>query len=101
VTALPSALALLEAQIERRLMRLLQRIDGGGDCPPAERARLEGWMEAALLLSEGASAQLVSHWKSLLPASGAGLQCDPIAEGWRVRLDLWQQRAPVVPSTRP
>ena len=93
------ALALLQWQIARQLQALLQRNAAGGDIAIGERMRLEGWMEAALLVAAGRSSALIADWQRQLPAA-TQLQCQSVDDGWQVRLDIWQARAPVVPSTR-
>lgn len=89
----------LQPYIERQLATLLQCSGGGGDTAPGERLRLEGWMEAALLLAGEEAAALIARWQALL-AENARLQCERADKVWCVRLDIWQSRAPVKPSTR-
>ena len=94
-----SAVDVLQQQIQRQLATLVQRNAEGGDSAPAARSRLEGWMESALLLADADAAQLIVAWQSQLPTRSR-LQCEIVEGVWRVHLDLWQTRAPVVPTTR-
>lgn len=97
------AINILQQQIQRQLQSLLQRNAAGGDIAPGERMRLEGWMEAVLLLAAAQATQhppqFVTEWQQQLPAH-AQLQCQDVEGRWQVRLDVWQARAPVTPSTR-
>ncbi len=89
----------LRRRIDARLHELLQRNARGVDVAPGDRLRLEGWMEAALSLAGDDAPALVAQWQSLLPARSR-LQCERVDGCWCARLDIWQPRAPVRPSTR-
>ena len=93
------AVAALQLQIQRRLETVLQRNAEGGDVAPGERLRLEGWMEAALLLAGDSAARCIAGWQAQLSAR-AQLRCEVVDGYWCVRFDIWQSRAPVTPSTR-
>jgi len=97
--AMSEAVTQLQLHIEQQLSTLLQRNGSGSDTAPGERLRLEGWMEAALLLAGEEAAALIARWQALLTGN-ARLHCERVDDVWCVRLDIWQSRAPVKPSTR-
>ncbi|MEL7043842.1 MAG: hypothetical protein AAGL66_02335 [Pseudomonadota bacterium] len=97
-------MSLIAEEIEARLRRLLADLAAGDDAPPADRLRLEGLCEAAVLTGELASRDLDVllerlHSEYFDTSLSASLGAD-----WRVyhpfpQLPLYMRRAPVSPST--
>lgn len=94
----------LLAEIERRTERLLRRLAAGDDAPPAALLRLEGLLEAAVLVgvdSAGLDRRLDELHQSVCGESLAA----HLGEDWRdahpfPELPFFMARAPVSPSTR-
>ncbi|MDO8862634.1 hypothetical protein Q6D67_13065 [Haliea sp. E1-2-M8] len=91
--------------IDQRLVALLSQLAAGLDAPPGHRLRLEGLMEAAVLLEIASAAEL----RALLEgryreAFGRSLE-DDLGEDWLAffpfpQIPAMARRAPVFPSTR-
>lgn len=82
------------AALNAELAVFAQRIAAGLDVAPARRARFEGMVAAAL--AQGVDSQaLLESCRDHLPAGAQLVLHDAHAP----RLDIWQRRAPVEPST--
>lgn len=89
------SIAPLLAAIETELKELAQRAEEGFDIAPARRARIEGMAAAAL--AQGADAQqLMASCRRVLPADASVILA---ADTRALQIDIWQRRAPVVPTT--
>lgn len=86
----------LLAAIEAELDALARDASAGFDIAPARRARVEGMATAALRHGSDAE-QLVERCRRVLPAD-SNVVFDEAAQ--TLRLDIWQRRAPVEPTTR-
>lgn len=88
----------LRAAVREGFGRVRQQVEAGQDVAPLERGRLEGLL-TALLITGSETPERIADWcRPLLPpasqisiVSKRGTLC--------VQLDIWQQRAPVTPST--
>lgn len=89
-----SEAAVLLTALQAELDVFAQRLAAGFDVAPARRARFEGMAAAAL--AQGIDSEvLLESCRGHLPA-GARL----VVEAEHApRLDIWQRRAPVEPST--
>lgn len=86
----------LVAAIEAELEAMARQACDGFDIAPARRARVEGMAIAALSLGADGKA-LLAACARLLPAGASAT----LEEGGRaLRIDIWQRRAPVEPTTR-
>ncbi|HSB96953.1 MAG TPA: hypothetical protein VLC91_10910 [Spongiibacteraceae bacterium] len=85
----------LSDAIAAELDTLLQQLAAGFDVTPAQRLHLEG-LTAACLLTGGDAQILLELCRQRLPA-GANVKLS--ADGCTLQFDLWQQRAPVYPTT--
>jgi len=85
---------LLDA-IAAQLDTLLQQLAAGFDVTPAQRLHLEG-LTAAWLLAGGDAQVLLQLCRQRMPA---GTDVKLSVDGRTLQFDLWQQRAPVYPTT--
>jgi hypothetical protein len=83
------------AALERELQACADEVRAGRDIAPSRRARLEGAIAAAMV-ADGNAETLLQRLRDLLPEDGA---IAVEADTGHVRLQLWQRRAPVYPST--
>jgi hypothetical protein len=88
-------------ELEARWRQIFSALEGGGEVPPAQRLRAEGFMEALELLGI-ASAQAL---QDAMEASYRECRSAPLPTGWRELFPFPQvpgfgQRAPVFPSTK-
>lgn len=91
--------------IDRRLEALLSQLAAGLDASPGQRLRLEGLMEAAVLLEIATAAEVWALLEARYrEAFGRSLE-DDLGPDWRSffpfpQIPAMARRAPVVPSTR-
>ncbi len=91
--------------IDQRLAALLSQLAAGLDAPPGQRLRLEGLMEAAVLLDIATEAELQAQLEArYLEATGRSL-ADDLGPDWQSffpfpQIPAMARRAPVFPSTR-
>ncbi len=90
--------------VKNELAAMIKQLQAGLDSAPARRARLEGALEQLLGSGVLSVIELQQTFDSLLGdgghnIAGPGSVGRLHVEGDRVVLDLWQRRAPVVPST--
>lgn len=88
----------LKNRVAAELVALRLACEEGRDIAPGDLRRLEGRLET-LLAGTSQADQLASSWRERLPER-ARLVVEHGDTGPVVRLDLWQRRAPVVPTTR-
>jgi hypothetical protein len=81
--------------IAAQLDALLQQLAAGFDVAPAQRLHLEG-LSAACLVAGGDAEVLLRLCRQRMPASS---NVKLSADGRTLQFDLWQQRAPVYPTT--
>jgi GTP cyclohydrolase III len=89
-----SEAAVLLTALQAELDVFTQRLAAGFDVAPARRARFEGMAAAALALGID-SEVLLQSCRDHLPVDAQLV----VEAGHAPRLDIWQQRAPVEPST--
>lgn len=94
----------LHREIERRLNALFQRLADGGDAPPSMHLRLEGLLEAAVLLGDARPEDLQELMDSAYRAISGESLAARYGDDWQVRypfpqIPAYMQRAPVTPST--
>ena len=77
------------------LREAIALIQQGGDVAPAARFRIEALLEQLIERYPDRAEDLQKDVAAIVGAHGALHIC-----AGAVQLDLWQQRAPVVPSTR-
>jgi len=87
----------LQQRIELELAEFAQQLRANGDVAPARIARLEGAIGAGIDSGVLVAEEIVERVRELLPDQCL-VQLLPAAEFCRVRLQLWQRRAPVYPS---
>tara|TARA_R100001480_G_scaffold39845_3_gene52661 strand:- start:1060 stop:1365 length:306 start_codon:yes stop_codon:yes gene_type:complete len=90
--------------ITERLDSLFAQLAEGLDAPPAQRLRLEGLLEAAVLLGGASEDELTALLSSRYQAAFSRTPQDDFGAQWRQlfpfpQIPAMQQRAPVVPST--
>ena len=91
-------------ELRRRWRDMFEALAAGGDLPPGRRLRVEGMMEAALLVGAASEEELIramdacyreAFGRSLDQDFGAGWQCfHPFPE-----IPAAARRAPVFPTT--
>ncbi len=91
--------------IDRRLADLLAQLAAGLDAPPGQRLRLEGLMEAAVLLEIAAEAELVALLETRYRDAFGHSPGEDLGEDWQSffpfpQIPAMARRAPVYPSTR-
>ena len=90
-------------EIDGRLRALVARLDGGDDAPPAQRLRLEGLLEAAVISGIAQREALQARVADAFTAVTGRSLDDTLGEDWRdlhpfPQLPLYMRRAPVVPG---
>jgi hypothetical protein len=96
--------ALLD-EVERRWRTLFAELAAGADAPPAARLRLEGLLEAALLVGAASEAELTARMDVAYRQAFGESLAQRFGEDWRSffpfpQVPAMMKRAPVVPSTR-
>jgi len=96
--------ALIET-IDQRLLALLSQLAAGLDAPPGQRLRLEGLMEAAVLVDIASAAELLALLETRYEEAFGHPLADDLGEHWRSffpfpQIPAMARRAPVFPSTR-
>jgi hypothetical protein len=81
--------------IAEQLQVMIEQLDAGFDVAPAQRLALEGLTAASL--AAGTEAEILLQCCRRLLPSGAGVKLS--ADGRSLQFDLWQQGAPVYPTT--
>ena len=96
------------AQLDSRLETLIQSVHDGRDAPPMERYRVEGLMQAAIVLGLADAAALYQRMDELhervvgqriADYYADGMDYQPAPDATSVTIPLWMARAPVKPST--
>jgi len=93
----------LRDQALRYLRDAYADIESGYDVAPARRHEIETLLMAAMRRENYSAQQLQTDCAAILPEHCAVVieQIDPEQEKYpRVVLELWQRRAPVVPTTK-
>ena len=91
-------------EIEHRLIQILEQLKDGQDCPPSTQLRLEGLMEAAVMLDLSTPSLEQDRFESIFARVNSTSTSDTLGSDWRAffafpSLPLFANRAPVVPST--
>jgi len=98
-----SAIEALQQEIDRRSRQLFARLASGDDAPPAQRLRLEGLREAAVVVGAQAEELQAALDRCHEEAFGCPI-ADCSGERWREyypfpEIPVYMRRAPVKPST--
>jgi len=91
-------------EIEHRLVEILQQLKDGQDCPPSAQLRLEGLMEAAVMLGLSTRSLEQDRFEAIFARINNTSPSDALGSDWRAffafpSLPLFANRAPVMPST--
>src|SRR5690606_15495173 len=91
--------------IDQRLSALLSQLAAGLDASPGQRLRLEGLMEAAVLLGIASETELRALLEARYREAFGRALGDDLGEGWQSffpfpQIPAMSRRAPVFPSTR-
>ncbi len=95
----------LQTEIEQRWGTMFAALAAGDDVAPSQRLRVEGMMEAAVLLGVATPDMLVEAMeRCYVAAFGCGLD-EACGEDWQAffpfpQIPAMSKRAPVYPSTR-
>lgn len=91
-------------EIEHRLIQILEQFKDGQDCPPSTQLRLEGLMEAAVMLGLSTPSLEQDRFEAIFARINSTSPTEALGSDWRAffafpSLPLFANRAPVVPST--
>lgn len=91
-------------EIEHRLIQILEQLKDGQDCPPSTQLRLEGLMEAAVMLGLSTRSLEQDRFEAIFASINNTSPSDTLGSDWRgffefPSLPLFANRAPVMPST--
>lgn len=95
----------LLVEIERRWRAMFAALAAGEDLPPGERLRVEGMMEAAVLVGAATDEALLAQMEECYAVASGQTLAEALGEDWREvfpfpQVPAMAQRAPVYPSTR-
>ena len=95
----------LLSHIEQRWRAQFDALVAGADVAPGHRLRLEGLVEAAVLIGEVDTEQLTQRMDTVYKASFGRSIAEDFGDDWRVLFPFPQvpamaARAPVVPTTK-